>query len=91
MGGSQEPVPEANEPLFGGGVLRTMRFDSWWPYALANVVLIAALVVLAPAWPEFKRRALALVRSRVLVTETVPHPVSWTRAGDVMVWPRADR
>ena len=70
MGGSQEPVPEANEPLFGGAVLRTMRFDSWWPYALANVVLVAALVVLAQAWPGLKRRALALVRPSVLVTET---------------------
>jgi len=38
-------------------------FHSWWPYVLANALLIAALVVLARAWPPFKRRALALVRS----------------------------
>jgi len=39
-------------------------FHSWWPYVLANALLIAALVVLAQAWPPFRRRALALVRSR---------------------------
>lgn len=40
-------------------------FHSWWPYVLANVLLLAALVVLARAWPPFKRRALALWHSRV--------------------------
>ena len=40
-------------------------FHSWWPYVLANVLLLAALVVLARAWPPFKRRALGLARSRV--------------------------
>jgi uncharacterized membrane protein len=38
-------------------------FHSWWPYVLANALLLAALVVIAEVWPEFKRRALALVRS----------------------------
>ncbi len=38
-------------------------FHSWWPYVLANALLIAALVVLAQVWPGFKRRAFALVRS----------------------------
>src|SRR5205823_5232131 len=38
-------------------------FHSWWPYVLANALLIAALVVLAQVWPGFKRRAFALVRA----------------------------
>jgi uncharacterized membrane protein len=35
---------------------------SWWSYVMANALLISALVVLARAWPAFRRRALALVR-----------------------------
>jgi uncharacterized membrane protein len=31
-------------------------FTSWWLYALANALLVAALVPLARLWPEVKRR-----------------------------------
>src|SRR5213592_943654 len=40
-------------------------FHSWWPYVLANALLLAALVLLAWVWPAFKRRSLGLVRSSV--------------------------
>ncbi len=40
-----------------------VAFHSWWPYALANALLIAGLVVLAWVWPEVKRRGLALARA----------------------------
>jgi uncharacterized membrane protein len=40
-------------------------FHSWWPYVLANALLLAALVLLAWVWPAFKRRALGLVPWRV--------------------------
>lgn len=41
-----------------------VRFESWWAYALANALLVAALVPLARLWPEAKRRARALRRPR---------------------------
>jgi len=41
-------------------------FHSWSAYVAANVLLLAVLVVLAGVWPEFKRRARALILSRVV-------------------------
>ena len=43
-----------------------MLFHSWSAYVAANVLLLAVLVVLAGVWPEFKRRARALILSRVV-------------------------
>ena len=43
-----------------------MLFHSWSAYVAANVLLLAVLVVLGGVWPEFKRRARALILSRVV-------------------------
>ncbi len=46
----QAIILEVVRPLMGG------TFTRWWPFWLANVLLMAALVVLAAAWQELKTR-----------------------------------